>query len=483
MPDDVHATRLRSGSVSLAEVLFQSITFMAPGIGIAFAIGIGIPLAGTNLPLALLVALIACTFTAVAIGQLATRMPSAGGLYTYAARALGPRAGFTVGWYYIAFAVLLPPFFALQEGWFVQAFLESRGYDPPGAWLYVVLYLLALFGLTYFDVKLSVRTAMVLGAVEIVVFLALGVTMVADGPNSAAPFLPSQSPSGWSGIAQAAVFAVLAFIGFEAAASFGEEAKDPRRAIPLAVVASSIGVGLLYLFLTYAWNVGAGMDIVAYNEQQAGNDWPSFAQRFWGDAGAWVVFFALLNSIIAAGTAAMNSCARVLFAMGRAGQLPAALGRVHPRHRTPHVAVATTLLLSAVVALIVGLSFGAQTGYAVVGQAFTILVILVYIILCIACVRYFSTTARSERRPLLHVVCPVLGVLAFIPPLYAQAFDLNALFSGEQLFRYIVEYPFSWAVWGAVAWIAVGLAVVLLRSRARTSTPDVAPTEEPNPSR
>jgi amino acid transporter len=323
---------LRTGSVSLPEVLFQSITFMAPGIGIAFAIGIGVPLAGTSLPLALLVALVACSFTAVAIGQLASRMPSAGGLYEYARRAVGPRTGFTVGWYYLAFAVLLPPFFALQEGWFVDAFLRSRGYTAlPAIWVYVVLYLLVVFALTYFDVKLSVRTAMVLGAVEIAVFLALGVTLVGDGPNSTEPFQPSSAAGGWSGIAQAAVFSVLAFIGFEAAASFGEEARNPRRAVPLAVVASSVGVGLFYLFLTYAWNVGAGLDIVGYHAEQAGNDWPAFAQRSWGDAGAWIVFLALLNSIIAAGTAAMNSCARVLFAMGRAGHLPAALGRTHPR--------------------------------------------------------------------------------------------------------------------------------------------------------
>ena len=254
-------TGLRAGSVRLPEVLFQSITFMAPGIGIAFAIGIGIPLAGANLPLSLIIALVACSLTALANGQLASRIPSAGGLYSYARAAIGWRAGFTVGWYYLA----------------------------------------VIFALTYFDVKLSVRTAMVLGGIEMLVFIALGLTIVGHGPNSATPFNPSASPDGASEIAQGAVYAVLAFIGFEAAASFGEEAKNPRRAVPLSIIASCVGVGLFYLFLSYAWNVGADSNIVAFHQAHGGNDWPAFAQRFWGGPGAWIVFLALLNSIIAAG--------------------------------------------------------------------------------------------------------------------------------------------------------------------------------------
>ncbi|MFT4265427.1 MAG: APC family permease [Nocardioides sp.] len=455
---------LRDGSVSLAEVLFQSVAFMAPGIGIAFAIGIGVPLAGTALPLSLLVALIACTLTALAIGQLAARLPSAGGLYTYAARAIGRRTGFTVGWYYVAFAILLPPFFALQEGWFVDSFLTERGIASPGPTPFVILYLAVIFGLTFFDVKLSVRTAMTLGALEIVVCLALGLTLVLTGDNSLAPFQPSHAENGWSGIAQGAVFAILAFIGFEAASSFGEEARNPRRAVPIAVVAASAGVGLYYLFLTYAWNIGAGLDIVGFHERTAGNDWPVFAQEKWGDVGGWIVFLALLNSIIAAGAAAMNSCARVLFAMGRAGTLPKALGAVHPKYHTPYVAVVASLVAAALISLVTGLKFGAATGYAIVGTTFTILAILVYMILCVACIVWFQRHP-AERRWWLHILVPALGFVAFLAPLYAQAFDLDALFSGSAVFRWAVVAPFGWAVWGAVAWIVIGLGLALLPSR------------------
>src|SRR5205085_10986498 len=93
--------RLRSNSIGLIDVVFQSITYMAPAAATAFSIGIGVGLAGTALPLSALVALIGCTLCAISIGQIAKYVPSAGGLYTYAARGLNPAAGFFVGRLYV----------------------------------------------------------------------------------------------------------------------------------------------------------------------------------------------------------------------------------------------------------------------------------------------------------------------------------------------------------------------------------------------
>ncbi|MDX6377245.1 MAG: hypothetical protein QOE98_1548, partial [Gaiellaceae bacterium] len=64
-----HDLELRHSSIGLADVLFQAITYMAPGVGLAFSIGIAVPISGATLPLSVVVALAACTFCAVAIGQ------------------------------------------------------------------------------------------------------------------------------------------------------------------------------------------------------------------------------------------------------------------------------------------------------------------------------------------------------------------------------------------------------------------------------
>jgi Amino acid permease len=89
---------LREHSIGLPQTLFQSITHMAPGAAIAFSILVSVQFSGPALPLAVLVGLIACLLVANSIGQLAKQMPSAGGLYTYVSRTLGPAPGFIVGW-------------------------------------------------------------------------------------------------------------------------------------------------------------------------------------------------------------------------------------------------------------------------------------------------------------------------------------------------------------------------------------------------
>src|SRR5207302_313740 len=108
---------LREHSIGLPQVLFQSITHMAPAAAVAYSIFISVPQAQQALPLSVGLALIACICAATAIGQLAKLFPSAGGMYTYAAKSLGPWAGFLVAWLFILFQPLVAPFLYLEFGW------------------------------------------------------------------------------------------------------------------------------------------------------------------------------------------------------------------------------------------------------------------------------------------------------------------------------------------------------------------------------
>jgi amino acid transporter len=94
---------LARDAIGLREVLFQSITHMAPAAAVAFSIIVGAGFAGGALPLAVVFALVACLSVAFCIGELARHLPSAGGMYTYVARGIHPAAGFLVAWGY-AFA-------------------------------------------------------------------------------------------------------------------------------------------------------------------------------------------------------------------------------------------------------------------------------------------------------------------------------------------------------------------------------------------
>src|SRR3954449_11738091 len=255
---------LREHSIGLPQVLFQSITHMAPGAAVAYSIYISVPDARQALPLSVALALVACICAATAIGQLAKRFPSAGGMYTYAARSLGPGAGFLVAWLFVLFEPLVAPFLYLEFGWAMSdVFQNEVGWHYSGQWwVWVLLITVVVFLLTYRDVRLSTTAGVILGAFEIAIFGALAIWMMISnaGDLNAQPFNPSHAVGNWSGVFKGMVFAILAFIGFEAAAPLGEEARHPRKTVPRAVVGSAIAIGLFYVLCSYAWVFGAGFD-------------------------------------------------------------------------------------------------------------------------------------------------------------------------------------------------------------------------------
>src|SRR5919204_7038497 len=233
---------LREHSIGLPQVLFQSITQMAPGAAVAYSISTSGPFSKQALALSVLLALIACLCAAVAIGQPARLEPSAGGLYTYAARSLGPAAGFIVAWLFILFEPLVAPFLYLEFGWAMREVMGSEaGWHYTGQWwIWATLMTVIVCLLTYRDIRLSTTAGVILGAFEIAVFAALAIWMLLSNTGSLnlAPFNPDHALGGWSGVFRGMVFAILAFIGFEAAAPLGEEARNPRRTVPFAVVLS-----------------------------------------------------------------------------------------------------------------------------------------------------------------------------------------------------------------------------------------------------
>src|SRR3954469_10710878 len=332
---------LREHSIGLPQVLFQSITHMAPGAAVAYSIYISVPEARQALPLSVLLALVACLCAATAIGQLAKLFPSAGGMYTYAARALGPWAGFLVAGLFILFEPLVAPFLYLEFGWaMTEVFQNQVGFHYGGQWwIWVVLMTVIVFLLTYRDVRISTTAGVILGAFEIAIFAALAIWMLLSnaGDLNAQPFNPSNASGEWSGMFKGMVFAILAFIGFEAAAPLGEEARRARWTVPRAVVLSAGVVGIFYVICTYAWVAGTGFTNFVSDTGAQADPWRHLAKVFWG--GGWVlVFIAIVNSAIANANAGVNAATRVIYAMARNGALPRAFARTHPVHRTPDVA-------------------------------------------------------------------------------------------------------------------------------------------------
>ena len=120
------ATSLARGAIGLREVLFQSVTSMAPAGAVALSIAAGATYAGGALPLAVLLALVACLLVASSIGQLAKHLPSAGSIYTYPAEAIHPALGFLVGWGYALVEALIGPLTTVIFGYLVARCCNSE---------------------------------------------------------------------------------------------------------------------------------------------------------------------------------------------------------------------------------------------------------------------------------------------------------------------------------------------------------------------
>ena len=117
---------LRRDAIGLREVLFQSITDMAPGAAIAASIPAGAAFAGGSLPLSVIFALVACLLCAWCVGEMARELPAAGSMATCAARGLHSSLGFLVAWAYATVDELIPPLVLLQLGFTVAATMHSE---------------------------------------------------------------------------------------------------------------------------------------------------------------------------------------------------------------------------------------------------------------------------------------------------------------------------------------------------------------------
>src|SRR5438309_1628235 len=471
MSTSIDAHRLERNAVGLAPTLFQSITHMAPAAAVAFSIIVGAPYAGGSLPLSVLLALVACLLVAISIGQLGRHLPSAGGLYTYVSHGLGSSVGFLVAWGFMMAEPIVAPLLYLIFGNVISANLNSHLGTPTWLWApFAVLAGLIVWFLTYRGVRFSTRTGVGLGLFEILVFLALALTLAvaAGSGNTLSVFAANTgNAKGLGSVFPAMIFAVLAFIGFEAAAPLAEEATEPRRTVPRAVFLSCLLIGLFYLFCYYGATVYFGPDKMAdpkagFLTLNGGDPWTGLASKVWG-AGFILVILAVANSAIANANAGVNAATRVGFSLARIGLLPRALASIHPTHRTPYVAVHVQAVGGIVLAVVLGFATGGPlSAFALLGTVATIIIVSIYILINLSNIAFYWREHRGEFNVFFNLLVPVVGTLIFLPALLA-AFGVD--FAGLGIAP--LAAPSNAAPWIIGVWMVVGIVMlVYLRQRA-----------------
>ncbi len=243
------------------------------------------------------------------------------------------------------------------------------------------------------------------------------------GGLSAAPFNPASTPPGGDLIV-GVVLGVLSFIGFETAAALGEETRAPHRNIPRAVYGSMLVVGAFYVLMAYTATVGYGIPHMATGYANDPAPFDSIARKFSGGALAAFIDLAGVLSFFGAALAIVNGGARIIFTLGRDGLLPRPLAWAHPTRGTPGGAIALLCGIGLVSGLALGFGMSPIIAFGFLGTLDALFVLLIYLLVNVACIRFFWLKRRERFSVTRHAIIPALGalitggiaLLAFISP-------------------------------------------------------------------
>jgi amino acid transporter len=415
--------QLRCNSLGLSELVFQAVTHIAPATNVVFTFPIIALKAGPVMPLSFLLATIVCFFIGNTVSQFSRYMPSSGGYYAFATRGLGSRSGFMATWSYLIYEILGTAGCTGFLGYLVSDMLRMQFHVNIPWWSFALATSALIWALTHRGIQISARVSALLGGLEVLIMLALGITfLIHPGPGSTytAPLHPAASPNHFGGILAGMVFSILALSGFEAPAPLAQEARRPAKFIGQAITLSLFAIGIFYIFTSYASSIGWGTGDMAAFAANA-NPYYVLGHSLWG-AGWWFVVLAIINSAVGVGLACTNSASRVMYTMGRAGTLPASFGRIHPRHQTPTFAIAFVQLSSIVAILLVGLLLKPDYIFGFLETIATLAVIVLYVMANLALTRYMRREQRANFTLWQHVLVPWLATLALLPVLFVTVY-------------------------------------------------------------
>jgi amino acid transporter len=360
-------------------------------------------------------------FVALNLNQFARRSTGSGSMYTYTCRGLGLTAGGIAGWSliwaYLGIAMAGVTGFSIFAG----KLLGMMGLTAPPIALFAVCVGIAWY-CAWKNVQLSALLMLIFEGVSMLLILALCFISLSrhNFALDTAQFNLHDTPVSSMGLG--VVVAIFSLVGFECATAFGEEAKNPLRTIPRAVVWSLIISGVFFIFVTYAMvdgvrgyqtpldQIDAPLNVLAELAQVKVLQVPL-------SLGAMVSFFALCLSCVSAG-------ARVIYAMGRHGLFHPQIADTHIKNETPHVAVTVMSALAIAIptlAVLAGLAPLDVFNYVGTLAAFGFLA--TYFLITIASPVYLNGLGQLRgshlavcAAALLLLLIPAVGSVYPVPP-------------------------------------------------------------------
>jgi len=496
--------RLHANALGLPAILFVCVAAIAPAASMLFNVPVMASQAGAATPLAFVLSAIGVLLLGVPVVYFARHLSSAGGFATWVRHGLGKDAAFQVGWLMLWAYALFEAALQATVGGSLASLLSPLGVQLPGGWVIYALILMLIVGvLSYLDVRASVWVMAPFAVAEVLALLILDAAITLKGGASGHDLLHTFTPAGAKlagavpggtlGIGIAMVLGILAFVGFETGAVYGEEARHPRRTIPIAIFSLLVFLAVLYTWTSYAATIGVGWQhagSVLGNVNIAPQQYVTLAGIYVGRwLGVALIIF-VITSNFASSFAMHQAMVRYTYSMGREGILPRLLGKTHPRWKSPYLATFMQSGFTFLVILLLGLviqrtnadgsvvyAIGVANGttwqqtsgivsFGWLASIVTICIILVYILTNIAAP--FFAQRRSELRLFPHVIAPTVSTLLLLLPLAAYLLpalpgSLGAFFT--HLGFAPTPFPANILPLFVLAWIIAGLSYAALLAR------------------
>lgn len=423
------STALQRGALGVAGIVFLVLAAVAPLTGIVVVASLAIALGnGGGTPASFLIIAVILLLFAVGYAQMSKLLVNAGGFYAFVVKGLGRTGGLIAG----LIATLGYNFFVVgtigTSGFFMQSIIAGlTGFDLHwyvwGLLSIIVCFVMARTGVDFSSKVLGV--ALVLEVLMLVVF---DVSVLVQTGFDLGAFSPEAVFSGSLPIGL--LLAATGFLGFEATALFGEEARNPLKTIPRATYTAIIAIGVILGVTTWAVVSATGVAQAQGTAQEhlaTGDLIFSLAATYLGPQLTVVMEILLLVSLFAAMLAFHNSATRYLYALGRARVLPFALARTRPSG-APQLAGIVQAGFAAIVAgifALAGLDPILNLVPAMLGFG-TLAVIVLQALAALSIVVFFRR--RGDRRWWSTLIAPGIGFVALsvIVVLAVANFDIVA---------------------------------------------------------
>lgn len=480
------ATELARNALGLPALFFCIATAAAPMTALLFNVPVIVSGSGWAAPATFIIAAVALLIFTVGYVEMARRVTSAGGFYSFVSHGFGQVLGLGTAGLVTACYAVMSAAIAGVFAYFANTTIDEWLSINIPVWALLAFLIAVNLSFAWFDIKITARILGVFFVAEVLGALLLAVVILIKGGGpeglSAAPLNPAKvfdNPSAISVFGAAAPGIALfgafwSWVGYESAPNYGEEARQNARILPIATYGTVILLGVIYVLVTYAFVVGWGPEHAA----------PAVAAQFEGETisafypltssfvGTWLTDafkVLIITSTFACQLAFFNTAARYLFAMGRERVAPKALGLTHPKHRTPYVA-------SAVVAIALVIYDGAfqlsdsstEAALLKLGTWSPLLGVLgilgIQALVSFAIIRHFLVNDREHFHWLKTFLAPLVGGCLMAYFAYLLIHNRGTL-AGAGDATFIEVLP-----WSVLALFLIGVAAALwyrLRDTAR----------------